>query len=305
VHADKTGQSRGASVYNPFVITSFFATDLHGSLDRYEALFAAVARERPRAVFLGGDLMPHGFLPAARSLSSFDDFLVDFVAPRLADLKKRLGENYPEFFVLLGNDDGLREEATVLEIAGNGLWHYAHNRKYCFENFTIYGYANVPPTPFLGKDWERYDVSRYVPPGSVSPEEGYHSSTVDVREIRFATIEKDLASLVGEDGPENAVFLFHTPPSDTALDRAAMDGKKIDHVPLDLHVGSVAVRRLIENRQPLLTLHGHIHESARITGKWLDRIGDTVMYNGSHDGPELSLITFDLEKPGNARRLLL
>jgi len=32
----------------------------------------------------------------------------------------------------------------------------------------------VPPTPFLLKDWEKYDVSAYVDPGCVSPEEGYH-----------------------------------------------------------------------------------------------------------------------------------
>ena len=123
--------------------------------------------------------------------------------------------------------------------------------------------------------------------------------------IRHATIKSDLARLVGEDDLGNAVFLFHTPPSDTALDRVALDGEKIEHVPLDLHVGSIAVRRLIENRQPLLSLHGHIHESTRITGKWLDRIGRTVMYNGAHDGPELSLIKFDLEAPEHAQRLLL
>jgi uncharacterized protein len=292
-------------VYNSAVISSFFATDLHGSTDRYEALFAAVTRERPRTVFLGGDLMPHGMIPVPRRRIPYDDFLLDYIAVRLAELRKRLGDEYPEFYVILGNDDGLIEEATVLDIADQGLWRYAHNRKYRFENFTIYGYANVPPTPFLGKDWERYDVSRYVPHGSVSPEQGYHSSTADVREIRHATIEKDLAALVGDDDPANAVFLFHTPPAETALDRAATDGKKIDYVPLDLHVGSIAVRRLIENRQPLLTMHGHIHESARLTGKWLDRIGETVMYNGSHDGPELSLVVFDLEKPENARRLLL
>jgi len=35
-----------------------------------------------------------------------------------------------------------------------------------------------------------------------------------------------------------------------------------------LAVGSIAVRRFIEERQPLLTLHGHIHESARLTGDW-------------------------------------
>jgi Icc-related predicted phosphoesterase len=163
----------------------------------------------------------------------------------------------------------------------------------------------VPPTPFRLKDWERYDVSRYVPPGSVSPEEGLRTVPVPENEARFSTIQDDLASLVGDNKTDNAVFMFHSPPHETRLDRAATDGKMVDHVPLDLHVGSVAVRRFIEKRQPLLTLHGHIHESTRITGSWRDRIGHTEMFNGSHHGPELSLVTFDLENPRSATRELL
>ena len=79
----------------------------------------------------------------------------------------------------------------------------------------------------------------------------------------------------------------------------------IDHVPLDVHVGSIAVRRFIESRQPLLTLHGHIHESARLSGSWRDRIGRTHMFTGAHDGPELALISFDLDDLEEATRVLL
>jgi Icc-related predicted phosphoesterase len=104
---------------------------------------------------------------------------------------------------------------------------------------------------------------------------------------------------------ENAVFLFHTPPYDTKLDRAALDGKMVDGVPVDVHVGSIAVRRFIELRQPTITLHGHIHESARITGSWKDRIGKTCLFSAAHDGPELALVRFTLENPENATRELL
>ena len=37
----------------------FFASDIHGSLDRYNTLLTAIEEEKPRAVFLGGDLLPH------------------------------------------------------------------------------------------------------------------------------------------------------------------------------------------------------------------------------------------------------
>jgi len=65
------------------------------------------------------------------------------------------------------------------------------------------------------------------------------------------------------------------------------------------------MRRFIERHQPLLTLHGHVHESAALTGAWMDRIGETVCLSAAHDGPELSLIRFFPEKPAEAERGLL
>ena len=79
----------------------------------------------------------------------------------------------------------------------------------------------------------------------------------------------------------------------------------VEHVPLDVHVGSIAIRRFIEERQPLVTLHGHVHESARLTGSWRDRIGRTHLFSAAHDGPELALVRFDLEDPASATRELI
>lgn len=79
----------------------------------------------------------------------------------------------------------------------------------------------------------------------------------------------------------------------------------IDHAPLDVHVGSIAIRRFIEARQPLLTLHGHIHESSRITGSWKDSLGKTLMFSAAHDGPELCLVRFQLDSLETATRQLL
>jgi Icc-related predicted phosphoesterase len=97
-------------------------------------------------------------------------------------------------------------------------------------------------------------------------------------------------------------MLFLSPPYQTMLDRAALDGRSIDHVPLDVHVGSVAIRRFIERSQPLITLHGHIHESARLTGAWQQRIGRTFCFSAAHDGAELALLRFDPASPGDATR---
>lgn len=283
--------------------TCFFATDLHGQVDRYDTLLASIVTDRPAAVFLGGDLLPRSAFSAIHSEQA--DFLHDYVVPAFTRARDSLGTDYPDIFLILGNDDPRCEEDGFVAAGANGLWHYVHQQKFLFGAFPIYGLAYVPPTPFLLKDWERYDVSRYVPPGCVSPEEGRRSVPTEESEIKWATIKKDLASLVGGDPLDRAVFLFHTPPCDTPLDRAALDGRTYEHVPLDVHVGSIAVQRFIEERQPLLTLHGHVHEAARLTGEWKIRIGRTVCINGAHDGPELALVRFDLHSPEAATRDLL
>ena len=281
-----------------------FVSDLHGHQDRYIKLFKLIESDRPQIVFLGGDIMP-GISWVRSGEFGGKDFVRGFIAPHLKDLRDKLADKYPKIFLILGNDDGKRIESAVLDIAGEGLWEYIHGRKVCVGEFTVYGYAYVPPTPFRLKDWERYDVSRYVDPGSVSPEEGTHTVPSSTDELRYSTILMDLEALAGEDDLSKSIFLFHSPPYKTSLDRAALDGIMIDHVPLDVHVGSIAIRRFIENRQPLLTLHGHIHESARLTGAWKDEIGRTVMFNASHNGYELAAIRFDPAATENAVRELI
>jgi len=283
----------------------FFVTDLHGRIDRYQKLFKKIEEEKPAAIFLGGDLLPSGLFLHTKSEKQIEDFLNDFLIPGFLDLKSKLAEQYPRVFLILGNDDGRFEETAFIKAQEECIWEYIHNKKVKFEDFNIYGYACVPPTPFQIKDWERYDVSRYVDPGCVSPEEGWRSIPVPVNQIKFATIQKDLEQLTGNDDLSKSIFLFHTPPYQTKLDRAALDGKKIDHVPMDVHVGSIAVKRFIEKKQPLITLHGHIHESARLTGSWKDKIGKTQLYSAAHDGPELAIIYFDPDSLNKSRRELI
>ena len=279
-----------------------FASDLHGHLDRYEKLFDATLRNPPAALFLGGDLFPHGLRVDPNEP---DDFYRDILVKGCSTLQRELGTSFPRIFVILGNDDSRAYEPALLESQESGLWEYIHNQRRELAGYRLFGYAYVPPSPFLFKDWEKYDVSRYVDPGCVSPEEGFRSTPIPPHESRYSTIDQDLQLVAGPDSQSDSVWLFHTPPHRTNLDRAALDGKLVEHVPLDVHVGSIAVRRFIETRQPWLSMHGHIHESARLTGSWKDKIGKTVCISAAHDGPELALVEFDLEQPDRAVRHLL
>jgi Icc-related predicted phosphoesterase len=282
----------------------FFVSDLHGMVSRYEKLFRAIRSEKPAAVFLGGDLLPSEWLAASGRQPVFDDFFEQVFLSEFRTLQIELGKAYPRVFIILGNDDPRSEEARLVEASGE-VWEYIHFRRVELDSCSIYGYAYVPPTPFLLKDWERYDVSRYVDPGSISPEAGWRSVPVDPNECRYGTIRADLESLAGEEDLSKAIFLFHSPPYHTNLDQADLQGRQIDHAPMDIYVGSIAIRRFIEGRQPLVTLHGHIHESARVSGSWMDRIGGTFAFSAAHDGPELALVRFDPEHPASATREII
>jgi Icc-related predicted phosphoesterase len=282
----------------------FFVSDLHGREEQYRKLFQAVEGEIPAAVFMGGDLLPSG-LGAMAGVKGYEEFVTEVFAAGFMRLKKTLGAAYPSVFIILGNDDARIREKEMQAFASRGLWHYMHNKCMPWRSYSIYGYAFIPPTPFMLKDWERYDVSRYLDPLCIAPEEGRLSVPVTKGILKHQTIQNDLQQLAKNNDLSNGIFLFHTPPYNTGLDRAALDGKKFNYVELDVHVGSIAVRRFIESRQPLLTLHGHIHESARITGVWKEQIGRTYAFSSAHDGPELALVRFDLDGLGNATRELL
>jgi Icc-related predicted phosphoesterase len=106
------------------------------------------------------------------------------------------------------------------------------------------------------------------------------------REMDEKKLEKHLRSLVERlNKPDNAIFNFHCPPHNTHLDLAPKLDKSLRPVVIAgmvqyEHVGSRAVRRVIEEYQPILGLHGHIHESGGV-----DKIGRTIVLNpGSEYG---------------------
>lgn len=285
--------------------TCFFVSDLHGVTLRYNKLFDAIIQGKPDAVFMGGDLLPTGVETLKQQKKSPHIYTRNFLSYEFTRLKNILGNRYPKIFLILGNDDLRIEEPLFIKYQSKGIWDYIHSKKMNYKQFVIYGYSFVPPTPFQLKDWERYDVSRYTDPNCIPPTEGWRSIQLPKNKIEHSTMEQDLNRIIDDDDLHNAIFLFHSPPYQTNLDRVSIGKVMFDRAPLDPHVGSIAIRRLIETRQPLITLHGHIHESPRITGSWKDRIGRTHLFSAAHDGPELSLVSFNLEKPDFAERHLL
>lgn len=277
-----------------------FVSDLHGRKHYYTTLFNIINKEEPDAIFFGGDLLPNHLTSDAK----IHDFLSTNLFEKISKTRQQTQKNI-RFFMILGNDDPKKFE-HFFEIADqNHILDYIHNKKTNYKNHLVFGYSYVPPTPFLLKDWERYDVSRFIDVGSIAPENGIRTINISVDELTATTIADDLEHLTKDSPMQNSIFLFHSPPYKSYLDQADLQGKMIDHVPLDIHVGSIAIHNFIKNKQPLLTLHGHVHESARLSGLWQQKIGRTHAFSAAHDGKELSVIRFNTQSLKDATRELI
>lgn len=105
--------------------------------------------------------------------------------------------------------------------------------------------------------------------------------------------------------PERTIFSLHCPPYASGLDdapelTAEMDLKDAGHAVVP--VGSTAVREAIEEFQPALSLHGHIHE-ARASR----RIGRTLCINpgSSYEQGQLLGAVVDLDGKKKVKRFVL
>ena len=109
------------------------------------------------------------------------------------------------------------------------------------------------------------------------------------RDIEEAELRSRIDAVVSQwDGAEGEQLVLntHCPPYRTTIDQAAVlddelrpvtDGGQVVIGP----VGSTAVREAIEAHQPLLSLHGHIHES-----RGVDKVGRTLCINPGSEYPE-------------------
>jgi len=270
----------------------FFVSDLHGKKNRYDALFEQIRKRIPEYLLIGGDILP---------LKEPEAFINSYFLPEISRLKSDMKEKFPVILAIPGNDDPAAFDIFFREADKEGLLHFIPERTIKADSYTVTGYPFVPPTPFMLKDREKYDVSRYVDPGCLAPDEGNRTVEPDY-DTEFSNIATDLKKLSAGIDASKSIFLFHSPPYKSPLDRAALDGKTFDHVPLDVHVGSIAIQRFIDDFQPMLTLHGHIHESFRITGEWQVINGKTISMSAASDIKGLTIITFNTNNLSTAKR---
>jgi Icc-related predicted phosphoesterase len=253
------------------VSTFVYASDLHGNHEAYEQLFALDAD----AVVLGGDLLPYALKSGGDLLALQRRFVEGYLAARMA--------TRPCYWIP-GNDDW----AAVLgplETAGIPL----HGRSVPFlDGLHIAGYGCVPITPFGMKDFDRVDVPGWEP--RQPPKRCLWSSPAGIENVPLRavegrpSIEVDLERLATLSDPEKTIYVAHSPPFATTLDR--LQGGITP-------IGSRALRTFIDRRRPPMTLHGHVHESPGV-----ERLGGTVCVNPGDSMVRLRAVRIDLRDFG-------
>jgi Icc-related predicted phosphoesterase len=116
---------------------------------------------------------------------------------------------------------------------------------------------------FIGSHYELTEGSELAGLERLIADHGYYP----YREQQLAAAYAEMADKL--EHPERAVFNLHPPPYATQLDDApALDDElRVQAVLGQIQytaVGSTAVRDIEAERQPLVGLHGHIHESSGI-----------------------------------------
>lgn len=103
---------------------------------------------------------------------------------------------------------------------------------------------------------------------------------------------------------ETSCFCFHVPPYNSTIDMAPKLDATLRPVyeggrPAFIPVGSTSVRKVIEKYQPLLGLHGHIHESPGLV-----KIGKTQCINPGSEYSEGILRAYIIELEGGKTKRL-
>jgi uncharacterized protein len=282
----------------------FFATDVHGSEQCFRKFVNAAKVYEVSALVLGGDVTGKVVVPlVADGEDSWSGELHgDPVTARgeaeLAELQKRIRAMGRYDVVLTPaakaelDADPARVDAAFREAMRASLERWVELAEErlevpCFMMLGNDDFEELADT-LRGSDVVTYaeDGVYELPGGFELASVGYstptpwHTPREVTEEELAARIDAQLAKLRE---PEQAVFNFHCPPRDTHLDQAPLlDAElrpRVDASGLRVGpVGSSAVRAAIERAQPLLGLHGHVHESPAA-----QKLGRTVCINPGSD----------------------
>ena len=305
-------RSRGQGA-DPEATTIFFATDLHGSETCFRKFVAAARFYGADLLVLGGDLtgklvVPLVSAPGGRWKAWVHgrERLLDEAGATELERQARVAGSYTrrmtpeEHQHLEAHPEAVEELFAELMAATLRRWlRHADERLAGSDVRILTAPGNDDPWMVDGvlaeHGGERVVLAEgeivEVAPGHELLTTGWTNKTPwnTPREYPEEAIAQRLDDLAaGLANPAAALFNVHVPPYDSRLDTAPLLGQDLKvrtsmGGEVTAPVGSTAVRDAIERHQPLVSLHGHIHESGGAV-----RLGRTLAVNaGSEYGEGL------------------
>ncbi len=287
----------------------FFVTDLHGSNRCFRKFLNSAKVYDADAIILGGDITGKTLVPVIRltdgsyRLSRMGTAMELKSDEQLSETVKELGDSgaytavmdQKEFDELHSSEtarnalfirlimDRLKEWFALAEerLKGTGVSCYVSpGNDDAFEVDSVLNSSEFVINP-EDKVVELEGGFEMITLGFTNHTPWHSPREVDEEEL--ATKISKMTSQVKR--MSSAVFNLHVPPIETSIDQAPKVGENLRYVATVGQVemtsaGSTAVRRAIEVHQPMLGVHGHIHESRGVVN-----IGRTICANpGSEYG---------------------
>jgi len=204
----------------------------------------------------------------AKMSELFRQKMIERVGEWVAMAEERIGKSGIQFYMMPGNDDdrGVDEMIVRSSYVVNPVGNTIHLNEY--HEMISFDYAN--PTPWhTPREWSEEEYYEHV-----------KASASTLKNV------------------QNALFMIHVPPFDTGIDTApeldkTMRPKVTMGDVLRVPVGSTGVRKAIQELQPLVTVHGHVHEAGGQS-----KLGRTTCFNAGSEANQgiLRGFVFDLGK---------
>jgi uncharacterized protein len=308
---------------------SFYASDIHGSELLWRKFINAAGFYGVEALIMGGDVAGKAVVPiVSRNISFYAPAVTGeqaFTEDQLPALESRIRDLglYPYRMtadqLAAVEKDRSAIDALFLQIMRETLERWIHLAEERLQGkgvrlYVMLGNDDEPTlreilasSPFVVDPEDRAvelgEGFQMLSCGFANPTP-WHSP----REMPEEELQRHFENLVSQLGdPTRSVFNLHVPPIRTAIDTAPVIDENLSPVIQGGSIlmgpaGSEAVRAVIEKYQPLLALHGHIHESRGTV-----KIGKTVCINpGSAYGEGvLHGVLFELDKRKGLKRYQL
>jgi uncharacterized protein len=264
-----------------------FVTDIHGSDRCFRKFLNAAPFYQAKYLVLGGDITGKTLVPIERTPGGWrvrfrDHDYVDLDESERAELEQRIRDagQYP----IVGERDellALHDEAERGKAFRRAVVESVRRWVELAEQRLAGTGVRCFVTPGNDDFWEIDEPlsgSNVVEPAEgrcllLDDHEmittGYSNLTPwdSPRELDEPALRERIETMYAQvSDPERLIAVLHPPPYGTELDQApAIDAEfRVQHTggqPQMTSVGSTAVRDFVIERQPLLGLHGHVHES--------------------------------------------